>query len=137
MKIGETRVKICNTIQLDPIKRVRVVGRADGYYVQICLDLERAETYAVPNKMVGIDVGLNYRYTNSNGNQVGNLRFLGKGEKGLKHLNRRLRRKKKGSNDRTKARNHVGRGIGSEVAIALPLWQARLVQLNVKRQKRS
>jgi putative transposase len=64
--------------------------------------------------MVGIDVGLNYRYTNSNDNQVENLRFLGKGKKALKHLSRRLRRKKKGSNNRTKARNHVGRGIGAE-----------------------
>ncbi len=49
--------------------------------------------------MVGIDVGLNYCYTNSNGNQVEDLGFVGKGEKALKHLNRRLRRKKKGSND--------------------------------------
>jgi putative transposase len=95
--------------QLDQIKRVRVVRRADGYYVQICLDVERASTHDFQNKMVGIDVGLNYFYTDSDGNQVENPRFLRKSEKALKRLNRRLHCKKKGSKNRAKARNRLGR----------------------------
>ncbi len=46
--------------------------------------------------MVCIDVGLNHFYTDNDGNQVENPRFLPKGEKALKRLNRRLRRKQTG-----------------------------------------
>jgi putative transposase len=59
--------------------------------------------------MVGIDVGLNHFYTDSDGNQVENPRFLRKSEKALKRLNRGLHRKKKGSRNRAKARNRLGR----------------------------
>src|SRR4028118_1538257 len=95
--------------QLDQIKRVRIVRRADGYYVQVCLDIERVETHEFQNKMVGIDVGLNHFYTDSDGNQIENPRFLRKSEKALKRLNRGLHRKKKGSKNRAKARNRLGR----------------------------
>jgi putative transposase len=95
--------------QLDKIKRVRVVRRADGYYVQVCLDVERFEAHEFQNKMVGIDVGLNHFYTDSDGNQVENPRFLRKSETTLKRLNRGLHRKKKGSKNRAKARNRLGR----------------------------
>jgi putative transposase len=59
--------------------------------------------------MVGIDVGLNHFYTDSDGNQVENPRFLHKSETTLKRLNRGLHRKKKGSKNRAKARNRLGR----------------------------
>jgi putative transposase len=95
--------------QLDQIKRVRIVRRADGYYVQVCLDVERTLAHEFQNKMVGIDVGLNHFYTDSDGNQVENPRFLRKSEKALKRLNRGLHRKKKGSKNRAKARNRLGR----------------------------
>ena len=95
--------------QLDRIKRVRIVRRADGYYVQVCLDVERVETHEFQNKMVGIDVGLNHFYTDSDGNQVENPRFLRKSEKALKRLNRGLHRKKKGSKNRAKALVRLGR----------------------------
>ena len=95
--------------QLDRIKRVRIVRIADGYYVQVCLDVERVETHKFQNKMVGIDVGLTHFYTGSDGNQIENPRFLRKSEKALKRLNRGLHRKKKGSQNRAKSRNRLGR----------------------------
>uniref|UniRef100_UPI002580FD70 RNA-guided endonuclease InsQ/TnpB family protein n=1 Tax=Candidatus Cyanaurora vandensis TaxID=2714958 RepID=UPI002580FD70 len=40
------------------IKRVRIVRRADGYYVQFCIDIERSESQPQTGKEVGIDLGL-------------------------------------------------------------------------------
>jgi putative transposase len=95
--------------QIVQIKRVRVVRRADGYYCQFCIDIERSEVHEFQNRMVGIDVGLNHFYTDSEGNTVDNPRFLRKGEKAIKKAQRRLSRKQKGSFNRIKARNRLGR----------------------------
>jgi len=52
---------------------------------------------------------LNYFYTNSSGETVPNPRYLGKSEKALKRLQKRVSRKKKGSRNRFKAINKLGR----------------------------
>jgi putative transposase len=94
--------------QLNQIKRVRVVRRADGYYAQFCLDVERIEKRLPTGKTVGLDVGLNHFYTDSSGETVENPRYLRKSEKSLKRLSRRLSRTKKGSKNRAKARKKLG-----------------------------
>jgi putative transposase len=95
--------------QIEQIKRVRVVRRADGYYTQFCVDVERNEPHEFQNKMLGLDVGLAHFLTDSDGKTVENPRYLRKSERSLKRSQRKLSRKKKGSNNRTKARNRVGR----------------------------
>src|SRR4028119_2390167 len=91
------------------IKRVRVVRRADGYYVQFCISVERTEEAVPTGKSIGIDVGLNHFYTDSNGNTVPNPRYLRKSEKALKRAQKRVSRKKKGSKNRKKAINRLGK----------------------------
>ena len=92
------------------IKRVRVIRRADGYYAQFCINVERTEEVVSPTgKAIGIDVGLNHFYTNSSGETVPNPRHLRKSEKALKRLQKRVSRKKKGSTNRFKAINKLGR----------------------------
>ena len=54
-------------------------------------------------------MGLNHFYTDSDGNQIENPRFLRKDETALKRAQRQLSRKKKGSKNRVKARNRLGR----------------------------
>jgi len=93
----------------DEIKRVRVVRRADGYYAQFCINVERREESIPTGKAIGIDVGLNHFYTDSNGGTVPNPRYLRKSEKALKRAQKRVSRKKKGSNNRKKAINKLGR----------------------------
>jgi len=93
----------------EQIKRVRVVRRADGYYVQFSIDQERNEQHEPTNKMLGIDVGLNHFYTDSDGNKVENPRFLRKAEKALKRAHKRVSRKTKGSNNRQNAIKRLGR----------------------------
>ena len=93
----------------DEIKRVRVVRRADGWYVQFCVNVKRNEEVIPTGKSVGIDVGLNHFLTDSNGDTVPNPRYLRKSEKALRRLQRRVSKKKKGSANRKKAINKLGR----------------------------
>ena len=93
----------------DQIKRVRVVRRAHGYYAQFCINVERTEESVSTGKAIGIDVGLNHFYTDSDGETVANPRYLRKSEKALKRLQKRVSRKKKGSSNRKKAINNLGR----------------------------
>ncbi|BAY45597.1 transposase [Scytonema sp. HK-05] len=95
--------------QLKQIKRVRVVRRADGYYVQFCLNQERLDKKEPTLKTVGIDVGLNHFYTDSDGRTVHNPRHLRKSEKSLKRLQRRMSKTEKGSKNRAKFRNKLAR----------------------------
>ncbi|KAB8316271.1 IS200/IS605 family element transposase accessory protein TnpB [Tolypothrix campylonemoides VB511288] len=95
--------------QISQIKRVRVVRRADGYYAQFCIDHDRREKREPTFKTVGVDVGLNHFYTDSNGEIVANPRHLRKSEKSLKRLQRRLSKTKKGSKNRAKFRNKLAR----------------------------
>ena len=91
------------------VKRVRLVKRADGYYCQFCIKADRNEDCTPTNRVIGLDVGLESFYTDSNSDKVSNPRFLRKAEKRLKRLQRLVSRKKKGSSNRRKAINKLGR----------------------------
>ena len=91
------------------IKRVKIVRKAKGYYAQFSIDVPSVEHVAPTGKAVGLDVGLESFYTDSNGVSVGNPRFLRKAEKKLKRYQRRLSRRVKGSKNRRKQIDKVGR----------------------------
>ena len=91
------------------IKRVRIVHRADGYYVQFALQAERKVSHVPTGKQVGIDVGLKSFYADSEGNTIANPRYLRQAEKQIKKLHRHVSRKKKGSNNRRRARQRLSR----------------------------
>ena len=93
----------------EEIKRVRILCRADGYYVHFCVAVERIQESVPTGKAIGIDVGLNHFYTDSTGETVTNPRHLKKSEKALKRAQRRVSKRKKGSNNRKKAINRLGR----------------------------
>jgi putative transposase len=96
---GEARHHILNS----KINRVRVIRRADGYYAQFCLDVERKEQGAYTGNVIGIDLGLKAFYTDQNGNPVECPKYLRKAEKRLKRHQRRLSRKfKKGAKPQSK-----------------------------------
>jgi putative transposase len=85
------------------IKRVRIVKCADGYYCQFCVDVERKEQHQHNGKQIGIDVGLEFFYTDSDGRTVENPRLLLRSEKSLKRKQRQVSKGKKGSSNRRKA----------------------------------
>ncbi len=94
---------------LKQIKRVRVIRKYDGYYAQFLIDHEREEKKELTGKQTGLDVGLNYFYTDCSGNKIDNPRFLRKDERKIKKLQRRFSRTQRGSQNRSKARNRLGR----------------------------
>jgi putative transposase len=98
-----------NFYQPDQIKRVRLVKRADGYYVQFCISVDRTEILPATGKTIGLDMGLNSFYTDSNGLEVGNPRFYRTGEKRMKRAQRHVSRKEKGKNNRRKTRVKLSR----------------------------
>jgi putative transposase len=95
--------------QINQIKRVRLVKRADGVYIQFCIDVNRKENIEPTGNTIGLDVGLKEYYTDSNGITVENPRFLRKGERVLKRSQRRVSRKVKGSKNRGRARKILGK----------------------------
>ncbi|KST61865.1 RNA-guided endonuclease InsQ/TnpB family protein [Mastigocoleus testarum] len=95
--------------QLEQIKRVRLVKRSDGYYVQFLIRTDTKIESKPTGKTIGLDVGLKEFYTDSNGNSESNPRFYRTGEKRLRFYQRRVSRKNKGSTNRKKAINKLGR----------------------------
>jgi putative transposase len=98
-----------NFYQPDQIKRVRLVKRADGYYAQFCIQVNRLEAVEPSGTAIGLDVGLNEFYTDSTGAVAENPRFLRKGERSLKKAGRRVFKRVKGSINRRKARLILGK----------------------------
>ncbi len=97
------------TRPIPDIKRVRLIKRADGYYVQFGIAAERHVEHLPTGKQLGIDVGLKAYYTNSEGETVVNPRYYRKAEKRLKRLHRQLSKKQKESKNRRKAQKQLGR----------------------------
>ncbi len=85
------------------INRVRVLRRADGYYAQFCLDVERHESSVYSGNVVGLDLGLKYFTKDSNGVEVECPQFFRKGEKRIKRAQSRLsKRFRKGAKPQSK-----------------------------------
>ena len=82
-----------NFYEIKQIKRIRVVKRADGYYAQFCIDIERKEKAQYTGSEIGIDVGLAHFLTDSNGEKVDNPRHLRAAHKRLKKSQRRMSRR--------------------------------------------
>jgi putative transposase len=127
--IGKLKLKgtwDLNFYQLDQIKRVRLVRRADGYYVQFLVKAESKIDKKPTGKTIGLDVGISEFYTDSNGHTEPNPRFYRIGEKRLKFHQRRVSRKKIGSANRKCAINRVGRvhlKISGALTRTLRDWQ--------------
>ncbi len=101
-KIGAIRLHTDRPLEGTP-KTCTIVRKADGWYAHIACDV--APSPLPPTgKAVGVDVGLESFATLSNGTQIANPRFYRAAERKLKHAQRRLSRRVKGSHRRRKAR---------------------------------
>ncbi len=92
------------TYPVKTIKRVRLIRRADGYYCQFVVDIASTDIQPKTGNEIGLDVGLEWFYADSSGHHEPNPRFLKKSEPAIKHAQRRIYKKEKGSNNRRKAR---------------------------------
>ena len=105
-----------NYYQPEQIKRVRILNRADGYYVQFCIKLDPRDTVkplTPSQKATGIDVGLKFFLVDSEGHQIDCPNYYRKAEKQLNRSNRKKSKKyrkgKKQSRNYHKARKRYAR----------------------------
>ena len=73
------------------------------------MNVERNENTTSTGNKIGIDLGLNHFYTDSNGLKIDNPKFFRKSLKLLKRRQRQVSKKKKGSANRGKAINKLAR----------------------------
>ncbi len=107
-KIGDIRINLHRELRGE-IKTLTVKRMPSGrwYVCFSCIVEAQPRKHQVPD--VGIDMGLNSYAVLSDGTRIENPRFYRKSEKRLAHLQRNLSRKKRGSNNRDKARLKVAR----------------------------
>ena len=73
------------------------------FYISLCVEMDDI-SLVNDGRMIGLDVGIKDFYTDSNGNTIANPKTYRKCEKKLVREQRKLSRKKKGSNNRNKQR---------------------------------
>ncbi|QSJ15997.1 transposase [Nostoc sp. UHCC 0702] len=97
------------TYSTKSIKRVRLVRKADGYYCQFAVDIEVITESRTDDGELGLDVGLEYFYSDSSGHHEPNPKFLSQADKAIKHAQRQIYKKEKGKNQRRLARHRYAR----------------------------
>ncbi len=106
------------------VKTVRIIKKHSGWYATLCLqiDVNVPEVPPVIGHAIGIDVGLEYFFSTSDGLQVERPRFFAKLQRKLKLLQRRLKTKQKGSSNRAKLIKKIGR-VHEQIAASRLDWQ--------------
>ena len=92
------------------IKQARVVRKASGYFIVLSMQAD----WDIPEPSfhghsIGVDVGLEYFLSTSDGLQVKRPHFFNQFQSKLKLLQRRLKHKQKGSANRTKLLKKIAR----------------------------
>ncbi len=94
------------------IKTVSVTKKADGYYITLSLEdstVPEVKPNINPDKVVGIDMGLKDFFTTSEGDSIPIPQHYRRSEKRLRVENKRVSRRKKGSNRWKKAVKQLGK----------------------------
>jgi putative transposase len=108
------------------VKTVRVVWKHSGWYVTLCLQCDVLIPDVLPHgNDLGIDVGLSYFLSTSDGEQIDRPRFFGKLHRKLELLQRCLKRKQKRSITRSKLIQKIGR-VHEQIAACRLDWQFKL-----------
>jgi len=108
-KVGWVKCKGLRKEFVGKIKTVTVSYEAYQYHASILVDMEEQETIINHNsKSVGIDVGVSLVVADSNGNKVKPLDLMRELKK-LRIKAQQLSRKKKGSNNRAKAKAKIAK----------------------------
>ena len=92
------------------VKQARIVKRASGFYLMLTFqaDIDIPGT-PITGHVVGVDVGLQYFLSTSDGLEIERPRFFVEMQRELKLLQRRLKRKVIGSNNWRKMQKKVAR----------------------------
>jgi putative transposase len=109
------------------VKSLRVVCKHSGWYVTLCLEADVSIPKVPPHgHAVGIDVGLSYFLSTSDGEQIARPCFFDdKLHRKLELLQRCLKRKQKRSNTRAKLIQKIGK-VHEQIAASRLDWQCKL-----------
>ncbi|HEX8564118.1 MAG TPA: transposase [Pyrinomonadaceae bacterium] len=101
-KIGKVKIKLHREIE-GKIKNV-TIKRECGKWFAIFMAERETKPLPETNKQIGVDVGLRYFASLSNGETIQNPRYQETAQKQLRKAQRKIERRKKGSKRRNKAR---------------------------------
>jgi len=108
-KIGNVKIKLHRPIE-GIIKTCTIKKTPTGKcFVAFSCNIDQVPVEQPINPSIGLDMGLEYFTTLSNGEHIENPRFFRKEEKALRKVQRKLSAQKKGSMARAKARKIVAR----------------------------
>ncbi|ANV84481.1 transposase [Picosynechococcus sp. PCC 7003] len=126
-QLGWVKVRWSRQIpDLFVVKQARIVRKASGYFVMLSLqaDVDVPQT-SFYGHSIGIDVGLEYFLSTSDGTQVKRPRFFAKLHRKLKLLQRRLKHKQKGSVNCAKLLKKIAR-VHQRIADTRKDWHFKL-----------
>jgi putative transposase len=126
-KIGKVRMRMSRAIPESFIlKQIRVVKRASGYFAQLVYQLG-VNVPDVPQHghPLGVDIGLDCYVATSDGELIKRPRFFNRLHGQLKSLQRRLKNKKKGSNNWRTLQAKIAR-LYQKIHDARKDWQFKL-----------
>jgi len=106
-KIGTVKIKIHRPI-IGIIKTCTIKREIDKWYACFSVEYEPVAK-PIPNKAIGVDVGIHSFVVLSDGKVIDNPKYLRKSEKKLVSKQRQLSKKKKGSRNRKKARIKIAK----------------------------
>ncbi|MDB9313692.1 transposase [Spirulina sp. CS-785/01] len=109
-KIGEVKFRKSREIPDGFIpKQIRVIKKASGYYVTICIQCDVDVPAPQPHGYaIGIDLGLNSFIATSENELIKSHKFFRESEGKLKLLQRKLKNKKKGSRRWLRIQKQIG-----------------------------
>jgi putative transposase len=109
-KVGDVRVKWTRDLPSDPTSVTLIKDRSGRYWVSFVVESDpAADILPQADADQGIDLGLTRFAVLADGSHIASPKYLRRAEKKLKKRQRELSRKKKGSNNRDKARIKVAR----------------------------
>ncbi|WP_017661357.1 RNA-guided endonuclease InsQ/TnpB family protein [Baaleninema simplex] len=126
-QLGWVRVRWSRKIpDLFQVKQAQIVRKASGYFVMLSLQADIDIPDTIPHgHPVGIDVGLEYFLSTSDGEQVKRPRFFNNLHRKLKLLQRRLKKKQKGSANWLKLQKKIAR-VHQRIADTRKDWHFKL-----------
>lgn len=104
--VGSCRVRLSRPLA-GTVKQLRITRRANGWFALLVCEMPKPLPLPKTGLSVGIDAGIKEFATLSTGEAIANPRHLQQAADKLAQLQRRLSKKKKGSQNRRKARNKV------------------------------
>lgn len=126
-KIGEMPIVLHRPIPDGfDVKTVRVIRKHFGWYVTMSLQADVTIPDVPPHgHAIGIDVGLSFFLSTSDGEQVARPRFFDKLHRKLELLQRGLKRKQKRSNTRAQLIQKIGK-VHEQIAASRLDWHFKL-----------